>query len=65
TWSLDAEWKTVELAAAAVATYRVAKYFGITGGFELTNRVATLNGDDTPSERPLGFTLFFAPVLLL
>lgn len=63
-WSLDAEWKTVELAAAAVATYRVAKFFGITGGFELTNRVATLNGD-TPSERPLGFTLFFAPVLLL
>lgn len=65
TWSLDADWKTIELAAAAVATYEVSKHFGITGGFELTNRVATLNGDDTPSERPLGFTLFFAPVLLL
>jgi hypothetical protein len=65
TWSLDTDWKTVEFAAAAVATYRVAKFFGITGGFELTNRVTTLNDDDTPSERPLGFTLFVAPVLHL
>jgi hypothetical protein len=62
TWSLDAEWKTLELAAAAVATYRVAKYFGITGGFEVTNRITTLD-DNAPSERPVGFTLFFAPVL--
>lgn len=64
-WSLDADWKTIELAAAAAATYEVTKYFGITGGFEVTNRITTLNGDDAPSERPLGFTLFFAPVLLL
>jgi hypothetical protein len=64
-WSLDAEWKTLELAAAVVATYRVAKCFGITGGFELTNRITTLNGDDAPSERPVGLTLFFAPVLQL
>ncbi len=64
-WSLDAEWKTLELAAAVVATYRVAKCFGITGGFEVINRITTLNGDDAPSERPVGFTLFFAPVLQL
>lgn len=64
-WSLDAEWKTLELAAAAVATYRVAKFFGITGGFEVTNRITTLNGDGAPSERPVGFTLFLAPVLQL
>ena len=62
TWSLDADWKTLELAAAAVATYRVAKYFGITGGFEITNRIKTLD-DDAPGERPVGFTLFLAPVL--
>jgi hypothetical protein len=64
-WSLEAEWKTLEFAAAAVATYRVAKFLGIAGGFEITNRITTLNGDDAPSERPLGFTLFFAPVLHL
>jgi|GEM_PF-2794881 len=64
-WSLDAEWKTLEFAAAAVATYRVARFFGITGGFEITNRVATVDGADAPAERPLGFTLFFAPALLL
>jgi hypothetical protein len=63
-WPLNAEWKTLELAAAAVATYRVAKYFGITGGFEITNRITTLD-DDAPSERPVGFTLFLAPVLQL
>lgn len=64
-WPLGAEWKTLELAAAAVATYRVAKFFGLTGGFEVTNRITTLNGDDAPSERPVGFSLFFAPVLQL
>lgn len=63
-WSLDADWKTLELAAAAVATYKVAKYFGITGGFEITNRIKTLD-DDAPSERPVGFALFLAPVLQL
>lgn len=61
-WPLNAEWKTLELAATAVATYRVAKYFGITGGFEVTNRITTLD-DDAPSERPVGFTLFLAPVI--
>jgi hypothetical protein len=63
-WSLDAEWKTLEIAAGAVATYNVTKYFGITGGFEITNRIKTLD-DDAPSERPVGFALFFAPVLQL
>jgi hypothetical protein len=64
TWSLDAEWKTLEFAAAAAATYRVVKYFGITGGFEVSNRIRTLD-DDAPSQRPVGFALFFAPVLQL
>lgn len=64
-WTLDAAWKTLEFAAAAVAAHRVASFFGITGGFEITNRITTLNGDDAPSERPLGFTLFFAPTLHL
>jgi hypothetical protein len=64
TWSLDADWKTIELAVAAAATYEVSKHFGITGGFEVTNRIKTLD-DDAPSERPVGFTLFFAPALLL
>jgi hypothetical protein len=63
-WSLDAEWKTLEFAAAAAATYRVVKHFGITGGFEVANRLATLD-DDAPSQRPVGFALFFAPVLQL
>jgi hypothetical protein len=64
TWSLDADWKTLEFAAGAAATYGVVKHFGITGGFEVANRLATLD-DDAPSERPVGFTLFFAPVLQL
>ncbi len=62
--SLDADWKTLEFAAAAAATYRVVKYFGITGGFEVSNRVRTLD-DDAPRQRPVGFALFFAPVFQL
>jgi hypothetical protein len=66
TWSLDDDWKTIEVAAAAAATYEVSKHFGISGAFELTNRVATMDGDDeTPSGRPFGFALFFAPVFML
>ncbi len=64
-WSLDAEWKTLEIAAGAVATYRVASHFGIAGGFELANRIANLDGEEAADERPFGFTLFFAPMLHL
>jgi hypothetical protein len=63
-WSLDADWKTLEFAAGAAAAYEVVKHFGITGGFEVANRIVALD-DDAPSERPVGFTLFFAPVLQL
>jgi hypothetical protein len=64
-WSLDAEWKTLEIAAGGVATYRVTNYFGIAGGFELSNRLATLDGEEAADERPFGVTLYFAPTLHL
>ncbi len=64
-WSLEAEWKTLEIAVGAVATYRVASHFGVAGGFEFSNRITTLNGEEPIDERPLGYTLFVAPTLHL